>query len=85
MLLKLLLYTQIISNSQGTTLYAATRSKHRQLQALWKHLEPRLLAIAEAEGINTPPSFDDFLWAFSIWWCAAVVGLQKSAAATVLG
>jgi len=56
---------------RGTTLYTATKAKHQQMHALWLRLEPAMRELFAAEGLPKP-QYEDFLWAYSIFWSRAV-------------
>jgi hypothetical protein len=39
---------------------------------MWARLQPAMVEICSAEDITgATPTLDDFLWAYSVYWCAA--------------
>ncbi|CAK0754341.1 hypothetical protein CVIRNUC_002290 [Coccomyxa viridis] len=57
---------------QGTTLHAATRVLNGNLERMWTKLEPVCQdLLLDAGHRQRAPSFQDFLWAYSIFWSRA--------------
>lgn len=53
---------------RGTSLHRACALHRRRLEALWSRLQPALEAMLEEVGVSRPATFDDFLWAYSVFW-----------------
>jgi hypothetical protein len=53
---------------RGTTLEAAAAAKARALGAQWQRLRPALVDMLRRVGAAGEPSFEDFLWAYSVFW-----------------
>lgn len=52
----------------GTTLGKAAASLRARLAAAWARLAPAAAEVAAAAGVATPPTLDDFKWAYSTFW-----------------
>ncbi|KAK9806362.1 hypothetical protein WJX72_011435 [[Myrmecia] bisecta] len=57
---------------KGTSLHYATAARKRQLAGSWKRLGPVCNQLLEQAGVQAlQPTFDDFLWANSVFWSRA--------------
>ena len=50
----------------------ARRLRKRSLEEQWRRLEPACRQLALSAGAEAAPTFDDFLWAYSIFWSRAL-------------
>lgn len=60
---------------RGTSLYKATKLKKEALRGWWQRLEPVAQQLVLSEGVGPEkgtPTWDDFLWAHSIFWSRAI-------------
>ncbi|GBF87660.1 hypothetical protein Rsub_00371 [Raphidocelis subcapitata] len=53
---------------RGTTLEAAAAAQERVLRAQWQRLRPALVDMLRRVGSAGEPTFEDFLWAHSVFW-----------------
>lgn len=57
---------------KGTTLHRATQVLRGQLQQKWQKLQPAVQRLLAEAGVRArAPTFDDFLWAYSMFWSRA--------------
>ena len=47
------------------------RLRRDSLRGAWEKLEPSARQLAQASGLQAAPGLDDWLWANSVFWCAA--------------
>jgi hypothetical protein len=52
---------------------------------MWRRVEPACRHLALGAGAEAPPTFDDFLWAYSIFWSRALAFPCPAAAAAAPG
>ncbi|MEW5303031.1 MAG: hypothetical protein WDW36_005763 [Sanguina aurantia] len=53
---------------RGTNLANASSTVYRNLQEQWDRLGPAMITAAKHAGLERAPTFDDLLWAFSVYW-----------------
>lgn len=53
---------------RGTNLANASSTVYRNLQEQWDRLGPAMITAAKHAGLEKAPTFDDLLWAFSVYW-----------------
>ena len=65
--------SELISSS-----YTLCRVLKGQLQQRWQALAPVMQRLLQEAGIRgRVATFDDFLWAYSMFWCAPVTALTR--------
>ena len=47
------------------------RAQRDQLVATWQQLKAPASTLLRAAGVQGKPSFVDFLWGYSVFWCAS--------------
>ena len=58
-----------LAELQGTPLHRAAAIVRGRLKELWGRLQPALSSLlAQQQGVQRQPSFDDLLWAYSVFW-----------------
>lgn len=57
---------------RGTTLHRASQLRDKALQQQWRRLAPACQQLALRAGVEAQPSYQDFLWAYSIFWSRAI-------------
>lgn len=53
---------------RGTNLAEASKTVYRNLQEQWDRLGPAMITAAKHAGLRHEPTFEDLLWAFSVYW-----------------
>lgn len=69
---------------RGTPLATATATHTRMLRAQFQHLQPALTSMLRQVGVFKEPTFQDFLWAYSVFWSrgqSLPVPIREAAAA----
>lgn len=54
--------------SSGAGARTLRRLRQRQLRQVWQSLQPAVRQLALQSGAEGAPSWDDFLWAYSVFW-----------------
>lgn len=57
---------------RGTSLYSGSKFLRKELERSWERLKPLCGEIAKTDGIDSVPTFEDFLWASAAFKAMAV-------------
>jgi hypothetical protein len=57
---------------RGTSLARAAAARRRALAAAWRRLEPAAAALTAVRGGGRRPTFEDYVWADSVFWSRAI-------------